>query len=278
MFLISRGLYKWAVTDEKVRAVAMVTVFLICLSVFHHPCQLDHELPSHPLNSTRVITPWVFAISPILFLQMCQSDSGLFLKWLVTFKFSQGEKASSPWFGGPSAAWVLELWGNAIKSSFSASLAAIGNLSMSSPVDPPSDRIPLLLIAWEVCHRSNLSLTLPLDLGENSQGRKLLKLVNALKGKCPSLTWFPYSPFIIGIAPDSAHQVLLHCYSFHPKSSTHHPRLYPYQNSILTLQDSLARILLHRVRGCDPCTLHVNTPLNPTSNFGRSLRLWHPHP
>ena len=149
---------------------------------------------------------------------------------------------------------------------------------MSSSVDPPSGRLPSLLIAWEVCHRSNPSLSLPLSLRENSQGRKWLKLVNALKGKHPSPTWFPYPPSVIGIAPDSAHQGLSHCYSVHPKSSTHCPRLYPCQNSVLTLQDSLTRILLHRVRGCDPSTLHINKLLNPTSNFGRSLHLWHPHP
>ena len=144
---------------------------------------------------------------------------------------------------------------------------------MSSPVGLPLGRLPLLLITWEVCHRSDPSSTLPHNLGENGQGRKQLKLVNALKGKCPSPTWFPYLPSIIGIAPDSVHQALSHCYSVHPKLSTHHPRLYLYQSSILTLQDNLARILLHRVRGCDPCTLYVNTLLNPTSNFGRSLHL-----
>ena len=153
----------------------------------------------------------------------------------------------------------------------------LGSLSMSSPVGPPLGRLPSLLITWEVCRRSDPSSTLPHDLGENSQGRKRLKLVNTLKGECPSPTWFPCLPSIIGIAPDSLHQVLSHCYSVHPRLSTHHPRLYPYQSSILTLQDSLARILLHRVRGCDPCTLHIDTLLNLTSNFGRLLHLWHPH-
>ena len=154
----------------------------------------------------------------------------------------------------------------------------LGNLSMSSPMELPSGRLPLLLIIWEVHHRSNLSSTLPHNLGENGHGRKWLKLVNALKGKCPSPTQFPYPPSLIGIAPDSAHQALSHCNSVHPRLSTHHPSLYPYQNSVLTLQDSLARILLHRVRGCDPCTLHIDTLLNSTSNFGRSPHLWHPHP
>ena len=154
----------------------------------------------------------------------------------------------------------------------------LGNLNMFSPVDPPSGRLPSLLITWEVCHRSDPSSALPHNLGENGQGRKLLILVNVLRGECPSPTWFPYQPSIIGIVPDSACQVLSHCYSVHPKSSTHHPKLCQYQSSIPTLQDSLARILWHRARGCNPCILHINTQLNPTSNFGKSLHLWHPHP
>ena len=144
---------------------------------------------------------------------------------------------------------------------------------MSSPVDPPLSRLPLLVIAWEVHHRSNPSSTLPHDLGENDQGRKQLKPKDASKGKCPIPTLFPYLPSVIGIAHDSEHQVLSCCYSVHPRLSTHHPRLYAYWSSILTLWDSLERILLHRVRGCNPCTLHVNIPLNPISNSGRLLHL-----
>ena len=149
---------------------------------------------------------------------------------------------------------------------------------MFSPVDLPSSRLPSLLIAWEVCHRSGLSSTLPHNLGENNQGRKWLKPGDALKGKCPSPTLFPNLPSIIGIVPGSVHQVLLHCYNVHPRLSTYRPRLHPYQSSILALQDILARILLHRVGGCSPYTLHINILLHPTSNSGRLLHLWHPHP
>ena len=134
---------------------------------------------------------------------------------------------------------------------------------MFSPMDPPSGRLPLLLIAWEVCHRSDPSLASLHDLGKNGQGRKLLILVNALRGECPSPTWFPYQPSIIEIVLDSVHQVLSYCYNVHPKLSAHHLRLCQYQSSIPTLQDNLARILLHRVRGCDPYTLPINTQLNP---------------
>ena len=149
---------------------------------------------------------------------------------------------------------------------------------MSSPADTPLGRLASLSITWEVCCRSDLSSTLPHDLGGNDWGRKWLKPGDALKGKCPSLRLFLYPPFIIGIAPGSVHQVLSHCYSVGPRLSTHHPRLYPYWSSILTLWDSLARIILHRLGMCDPFTLHVNIPLNPTSNSDGLMHLSHPRP
>ena len=48
-------------------ATTMVAAFLVCLGVFHCPCQLNHELLSHPLDSTGVITLWVLTITSILF-------------------------------------------------------------------------------------------------------------------------------------------------------------------------------------------------------------------
>ena len=39
--------------DEMFRAAAMVTVFFICLSIFHHPHLLDHELLSNTLDSNQ---------------------------------------------------------------------------------------------------------------------------------------------------------------------------------------------------------------------------------
>ena len=149
----------------------------------------------------------------------------------------------------------------------------LGNLNMFSPVDLPSGRLPLLSITWEVHHRSDPSLAPPHDLGVNGQGRNLLVPVSALRGVCRSPTQFPYQPSIIGIVLDSAHQVLLHCYNVHPKSSACCLRLCQYQSSVPTLQNNLAKILLHRARGCNPYTLHINTLLNPISNFGKSLHL-----
>ena len=149
----------------------------------------------------------------------------------------------------------------------------LGNLNMFSPVDPPSGRLPSLSTAWEVHNRSDPSLAPPHDLGQNSQGGKLLVPVNALRGICPSLTQFPYQPSVIVIVLDSACQALLHCYNVHPKSLVHCLRLCQHPSSVPTLQDNLARILWHRAKGCNPYTLHINTWLNPISNFGKSLHL-----
>ena len=264
--------------DEMFRAATVVTEFLIGLGVFHCPCQSDHELPHHPL------IPPGSSLSGSL--PLSASSSSKCTKWMAGFfesgwlplSFLEGKKLEVLGLEGALAVWVLGLWATLSNLPSQPPWWPLGNLSMFSPVDPPSGRLPSLSITWEVCCRSDPSSALPPDLGENGQRRKLLKLVNALSGKCPSPTQFPYQPSIIGIVPDSVHQALSHCCSVHPKLSTHCPRLYLYQSSIPTLQNSLARIFLHRVRGCNPCTLHINTQLNPTSNFGKSWHLWHPHP
>ena len=66
-FLSLVGFHKQAITDEMFRAAAMVTVFLICLGIFCHSGQSDHEFFCHPLKSTRIITLWIFTIISILF-------------------------------------------------------------------------------------------------------------------------------------------------------------------------------------------------------------------
>ena len=114
---------------------------------------------------------------------------------------------------------------------------------MFSPVDLPSGRLPSLLIAWEVCHRSDPSSALPHDLGENSQGRKLLILANALRGKCPSPTQFPYQPSVIGIVPGSACIKHFHIVIMFIQNCQHIVQGYvstraPYQLSRIALQGS----------------------------------------
>ena len=117
--------------------------------------------------------------------------AGFFRSGWLLFKFLQGEEGSSPWFGGTISSLGSGASGQLYRIfllSFSGS--PLGNLSTSSPVGLPLGRLPLIVITWEVCCKSNPSSTLPHDLGENSQGRKWLKLEDALKGKCPSLTLF----------------------------------------------------------------------------------------
>ena len=151
--------------DEMFRAAAMVTAFLICLGIFHCPCQSDHELLSHHLNSTGIITLWVFTITHILFLQMCQVDCRLFRKWLVTLKFPQGKKLVVLGLRGHQQFGFWSFGATLSNLPFQPPWWSLSSLSMSSPVGPPLGRLPLLLIAWEVCHRSNPSSTLPHDLG-----------------------------------------------------------------------------------------------------------------
>ena len=69
---------------------------------------------------------------------------------------------------------------------------------------------PLFLVAWGVCHRSGLSLTLPLDQVESSQGRKQPKPGDASKDRHPSLTQSLCLPSSVGITPDLVHPMLTH--------------------------------------------------------------------
>ena len=127
---ISGNLYKWVIMDEMFRAATMVAAFLVCLGILHCPCQLDHGLLGHPLNSTGTITLWVFAIASILFLQMCQVHSRLFLEWLITLEFPQGEETSSPWL------WeIISSLGSEALGPSEPPWWPLGNLSMSSPAD-----------------------------------------------------------------------------------------------------------------------------------------------
>ena len=214
-------------------------------------------------------------------LPLSASSSSKCTKWMAGFfksgwlplSFLKGKKLVVLGLGGHQQFWFWNFRATLLNLPSQPPWWPSGNLNMFSPVDPPSGRLPSLSITWEVHCRSNPSLSPPHDLGENGQGRKLLVPVNALRGICPSLKQFPYQPSIIGIVLDSACQVLLHCYNVHPKSSAHHLRLCQYQSSIPTLQDNLARILWHRARGCNPYILHIDTWLNPISNFGKSLHL-----
>ena len=142
---------------------------------------------------------------------------------------------------------------------------------MFLPVVPPSGRPPLLLVTWEVHHRSNPSSFLVLYLRKSSLERKLLIFANALKCGLPSLILFPYQPSVIGIVLGLACPVPSHCYNAHPESSAHHLKLCQCQSFVPALPDSLAKIYWHRARGYDLYIQHVDTQLNPISNSGKSL-------
>ena len=191
-----------------------------------------------------------------------------------TLHFPHWEETGSPWFRKEHQ--LPESWGlGATPWSLPSQplRQPLGSQNKSLLAGLPSDRPPLLLVAWGVCHKSSLSLTLPLDQGESSQERKQPEPGDVLKGRCPSLIQFLCLPSIIGIAPGSVHPMLSHYYNACPRFSTHHPRLYLYQSSALTHQGSLARIKLHRVRECNLYTLHASTLLDPISNPGKL-----PHP
>ena len=49
------------------QAATVVAAFLICLGVFHSPCQMNHELLGHPLKNAGIITLWILNIASVLF-------------------------------------------------------------------------------------------------------------------------------------------------------------------------------------------------------------------
>ena len=174
------------------KATAMVTAFLICLGIFHSPCKSDHKLLGHPSIPPGLSFSGSSPLPASSSSKCSKWTAGFFGSGWLPLNFLKGKKLV---VHGLRYHQQFGFW------SFGATLSnfpsqplwwPLGNLSMSSPVNLPSGSLPLLLITWEVHCRSNPSSTLLHDLGENSQGRKWLKLVNALKGKCPSLTWFPY--------------------------------------------------------------------------------------
>ena len=129
-------------------------------------------------------------------LPLSTSSSSKCTKWTAGFfesgwlplSFLKGKKLVVLGLGGHQqfGFWSFEVTLSSLPSQ--SPWWPLGSPNMFSPVDPPSGRLPSLLIAWEVNHKSNPSSAPPHNLGENGQGRKLLIPVNALRGKCPSPT------------------------------------------------------------------------------------------
>ena len=105
--LFSGSLYKRAIGDEIFWAATVVAAFLICLGVFHSPCQMNHELLCYPFNSAGIITLLILIIAGVLFFLMCQAHSRLFQEGLVTLSFLRGKKLVVLGLGEPSVVWVL---------------------------------------------------------------------------------------------------------------------------------------------------------------------------
>ena len=103
---------------------------------------------------------------------MCQACSRPFQEWLVTLKFPQGKKVSSPWLGGT----ISSLGSGTLGQLYRVFLPwwPLGNLSTSLPVGPPLGSLPSLLITWEVCRKSDPSSTL-LQFGGKQSGKEAAK-------------------------------------------------------------------------------------------------------
>ena len=268
-FLFPQSPYQGAITEEMLWAATMLAVLLICLCILNSPCQAYHELFCNSFDSAGILTLLIFIVTGILFFQMCQMHSRLFWDGLVALEFPQGKETGSLWFGrsflgSGSTPWSLSSW---------LLGQPLGCLNKSLPADLPSGRLPSLSVTWGDCHKSDFSLTLPLDQKESGQERKQPIPGDVSRDGHTSLIQFLCLPFVVGIAPDSVHPMLLHYYSVHPRLSTHHPGLYLYQSSTLIYQGSHAKIKLHRVGRCNLYTPHASTPLDPTSNSDRL-----PHP
>ena len=159
------------------QAATMVAAFLICLGIFHCPCQLNHELLGQPIDSTQ----GHHSLGPChcqhpLLLKCAKCTAGFFWSGWLPLSFLGGKKLVVLGLGGHQQFGFWSLRATLSNLPFQPPWQPLDSPSMSSPVDPPSGRLPLLLTVWEVCHKSDPSSTLLPDLGESNQGRKQLNL------------------------------------------------------------------------------------------------------
>ena len=157
--------------DEMFWAATMVAALLICLGILYSPCQAYHKPFHNSFDSARIITLLVFIATGVLFFQMHQMHSGLFfgMGWLP-LSFLRGKKLVALGLGGVSVAWGPRATTWSLPSWLLGQ--PLGSLIKPLPADQPSGRLPSLSVAWEACHKSGLSSTLPLNWGESSQERK----------------------------------------------------------------------------------------------------------
>ena len=172
---------------------------------------------------------------------MCQAFSRLFRRGWLPLSFLRGKELVVLGLGGLLVVWALGLGATLWNLPSQPHGQPLGNPSKFLPADLPSGRPPLLSIAWEVCHRSSLSSTLPHNQGEVIREGSCQNLEMPQKADAPVQYGFSYLPSIVRITPGSVHLVLS-CCNVCPRLSTRHPRLYLYRSSVLALQDSLGRM------------------------------------
>ena len=143
------------------------------------------------MNSS--ITPLILPGSSLSgSLPLSASSSSKCTKWMAGFfksgwlplSFLKGKKLVVLGLGGHQQFGFWSFEATLIESSFSASWWPLGNLNMFSPVDPPSGRLPLLSITWEVCCRIDPSSALPHNLGEQS-GKEAANTCKCLERQTP---------------------------------------------------------------------------------------------
>ena len=125
LWLLSQSLHKQTVMDKMFQATTVIAVLLLCLGILYSPCQVHHKFFSNPIDSVRIIAPFILISSGAFFLQACQLYSWCFWGRLVALEFFKGKTLVGCGLVALSVAWVHGLQDNTIESSFSTSWAVL---------------------------------------------------------------------------------------------------------------------------------------------------------
>ena len=83
--------------DKMFWATTVIAVLLHHLGILYSPHLVHHKLFSNPIDSVRIIAPFVLVSSGIFF-KVCQMNSWCFWGGLVALEFLQGDETGSSWF------------------------------------------------------------------------------------------------------------------------------------------------------------------------------------
>ena len=81
-------------------ATTVVAALLLCLDIFYSPHQAHHKFVSYPLNSMRIVTPFILISSGTFFFQVHQMHNWCFRGRLITLELLQREETGSSWLWG----------------------------------------------------------------------------------------------------------------------------------------------------------------------------------